>query len=124
MPGRLIILACLALPNAAVASWLEFCDLEGEIVGVTKAEVRGEYAMDLRILAASRDETGPHRGYTDCSEHLGQTMQVALAIPVGEGEPAPGDRVAFNRSAIDVFGPNGYAGTSVRVGFRALHRAE
>lgn len=118
----ILVASLLALPHAGQASWFEFCDLAGDITEVASTAERRQYTLDVDVASATRSKQGGLSSYTDCTEHIGQSMQIVLTLPRRAGQPSTGDRIEFSRSAVDVFDSGGYAGTSVQVRFRALRK--
>jgi hypothetical protein len=120
------LLALCALSGfapTAHASWFEFCDLEGRIesVGAPKDEAT---THTVTIVAARRAREMGEESYTDCSEHLGESMDVAIELPARAGTPANGDVLVFSRSSIDAFDHQGeFLGNQVGFEFIGLRKA-
>ncbi len=122
-PAWLLLVAITAfLSSMAVASDFRFCDMEGTVQKATLVPGSKARTFDLVVfVSASRVEKGERGelGYTDCSEFLGETVEIRLHLPETDGEPGKGDFVAFNYSAIDGFGSRGeFIGTYINA---ALH---
>jgi hypothetical protein len=118
---KIFFLSLLALaasvPSATFASDFRFCDMEGEVQKAILNAGNKARVFDLVVLvSASHVEKGERgkMGYTDCSEYIGESVEIRLQVPDKHGEPAQGDFVAFNYSAIDGFDDRGkFVGTSI-----------
>ena len=100
----------------AHASHFESCDLAGTVRTVSVPDPAKPRDVELTVefdTAARAKELG-EESYTDCSEHLGATLEAWFTIPPDGALPAVGDRIAFSRSVIDGFNLDGsFAGTSI-----------
>jgi hypothetical protein len=119
----IVLLAAALIPSAARASWFEFCEIDGQVASVAAESGKNVYSLIVAVMVARRSPQGSLRGYTDCSEHVGNNMEVTLKVPRRKGRPTVGDEITFFRSAIDTFSADGaFAGTSVSFEFRALRK--
>ncbi len=127
MKGLALLLAAstLTLPISARASWFEYCDIEGEIREVAPTDAKRTYAITVLVNSSARAKLQGNESYSDCSEHLGETMQVKLKLPRKVGSPANGDHLLFYRTAADCFGPNGdFIGQCISNRFLRLRKTQ
>lgn len=78
---------------AAHASDFRFCEMDGAVESATAYD-GSRRTFDVVVhVASSRKEKGERGklGYTDCSEYVGERVDVRLQIPPRYGEPARGD---------------------------------
>lgn len=74
------------------------------------------YDMEVAIDKARVDKSSDLVGYTDCSEFVGEVVEIRLQIPRRFSPPAAGDNIAFKYSQVDGFDATGsFAGTSIKV---------
>lgn len=107
-PFPLVLSALLAItPAAAQASWFEYCDLGGEVKEVEPTTSERTYRLSVAVANAVRAKENGDDSYTDCTEHLEETVQVTLQFPHRAGAPAVGDHVSFYRALADCFGRGG-----------------
>jgi hypothetical protein len=113
-----VALAASAMPIDASASWFEFCRIEGRVSSakVVPADRAQTFELNVEVFAAQPDETVGLKSYTDCSEHMGQSLSITLRIPRKYGQPKSGDSIVFTRSVADLIDPKtGVEGTWIQV---------
>lgn len=111
-----------AASTTAYASGFEFCELEGELAAVARDRDSGSGAYRVEVQVDDAAESPGERGYTDCREYMGLTVEAVVVFPRGK-TPAPGMVLRFQRTAVDGIDPQGEPTTSVRTRFRSLRAA-
>jgi hypothetical protein len=72
------------------------------------------YDLEVAVNTARIDKSSDPVGDTDCSEFVGEVVEIRLQIPRRFSPPAAGDKVAFKYSQVDGFDATGrFAGTSI-----------
>jgi hypothetical protein len=112
----------MGLSTHAHASWFEFCELGGELQTVARDRSGGPGAYRVEVHVDEAAESPGERGYTDCREYMGLTVEATVVFPRVKG-PAPGLVLRFQRIAVDTVDPQGESGTAVRTRFRSLRAA-
>ena len=123
--SAVFIAGVLALAPAH-ASHFEFCDLAGTVrtVSVPDPARPRDVELTVEVDTAARAKDLGAESYTDCTEHLGATLEAWFGIPADMPLPRPGDRIDFSRSVIDGFAADGgFAGTSIRTDLIELRPA-
>lgn len=118
------LLFTLAAVSPGYASDFRYCDMVGTIEAIEpKAKNKvPKVALAVRVTAAHR-EAGPNGkdSYTDCSEFVGETLQLLKRMPKRLGKPVAGNELKFNYSSADyVDATGGYAGTAIKIEYLAL----
>ena len=113
----LLPIALSAFWPSAHASDFRFCDMAGTVQSVTLRPGDKGRVFDFAVLVSSAQPEKGERGkmgYTDCSEFVGEKIEIRLQLPKRFGQPGSGDHIAFNYSAVDGFDANGeFAGTFI-----------
>src|SRR5688572_18822852 len=113
------------LSAAAQASDFRFCEMEGTLQAAVphpgqKARV---YDLEVAVATANVDKSVQIGGYTDCSEFVGEVVEVRLQIPRRFAPPVAGDKVRFRYSRVDGFDAGGnFAGTSINASLTRYQR--
>lgn len=111
-----------AVSTAARASDFEFCELEGEVLSATRDRSSGPGAYQVEVQVDDAAESRGERGYTDCREYMGLTVDAVVVFPRAK-TPKPGMVLRFQRTAVDGVDTQGEHITSVRTRFRSLRVA-
>ena len=116
-PVALLVMLFTASP-AAHGSDFRYCDLQGVVQSAVAHPGGRARDFDFTVLvSAAKPESGKkaRTGYTDCSEFVGERIDIRLRLPKRHGEPLAGDTIGFNYSAVDGFDAEGnFAGTSIQ----------
>jgi len=115
------LLATMA-STTAHASNFEYCELEGEVLTATRDRSGGPGAYRVEVQVDDAAESPGERGYTDCREYMGLTVDAVVVFPRAK-TPRPGLVLRFQRTAIDGVDMQGEHITSVRTRFRSLRAA-
>ena len=127
LPAAAVLAAALLAAPAARASYFEFCDLGGTVAtAVVEDPARPRVVtVTVAIDSAARARELGDISYSDCGEHVGETLEAWLEMPAAEPPPAAGDYVCFSRSVVDGFDHDGnFAGTSTKTELIELRRAK
>lgn len=123
MNARALVVAmsflAAGLPTTARASWFEACELEGELLSVTRDRAGGLGAYRVEVQVDEAVESPGERGYTDCREYMGMTVEAVVVFPRAK-TPAAGMVLRFQRTAVDGENMQGEHDTSVRTRYRSL----
>ncbi len=113
------ILASLVLfflCSASQASDFRFCEMEGivQVAAPYPGKKARVYDLEVAIATAHVDKSAEIGGYTDCSEFVGEVVEIRLQVPRRFAPPAAGDKLSFKYSQVDGFDASGnFAGTSI-----------
>jgi hypothetical protein len=121
-----VVLAGVLAMAPARASYFEFCDLAGTVQSVSLPDPAKPRDVQLTVAVdgAARAKKLGNLSYTDCTEHVGATLEAWFEIPPETALPAAGDRIAFSRSVVDGFDKDGnFTGSSIRTDLVELRPA-
>jgi|JI10StandDraft_1071094.scaffolds.fasta_scaffold714355_1 hypothetical protein len=113
------------LCSGSQASGFRFCELEGTVQAAAPYSGKKARVFDLKVAVdtAQVDENSEFGGYTDCSEFVGESVEIRLQIPRRFAQPAVEDGLSFKYSQVDGFDARGnYVGTSINASLTSYQR--
>ncbi|MBL8260778.1 MAG: hypothetical protein JNM58_00025 [Xanthomonadaceae bacterium] len=113
------------LCSASQASDFRFCEMEGTVQASAPYPGKKARVFDLEVAVATArvDKSAEIDGCTDCSEFIGEVVEIRLQIPRRFAPPAAGDKITFKYSQIDGFDAGGnFAGTSINASLTDYQR--
>lgn len=111
--------------SASQASDFRFCEMEATLQAAAPYSGKKARVFDLKVAVdtAQVDESSEFGGYTDCSEFVGESVEIRLQIPRRFAPPAMGDKISFKYSQVDGFDASGnYLGTSINASLTSYQR--
>ena len=120
-----VLMLFLCPASASQASDFRFCEMEGTVQAATAYPGKKARVFDMKVAVATAqvDESAEIDGYTDCSEFVGEIVEIRLQIPRGFAPAASGDKLSFKYSQVDGFDASGnFAGTSINASLTNYER--